>query len=128
MPASLSWVDDFDILEFARFSNNQIENTQIIDIDALATRLAEANVITPEEYERRKVLWRRNEFKSRVSEDVDSAYRTMMPNTKRVKVSSPLSDNVEEAEPVVPRYCKRFYTTSAKMSVYDNSKRKSYKN
>ena len=113
MATSLPWVDDFDILEFARYSNKFTNCTQAIDIDALARRLAEAKILTQAEYEGKKSSWKQSDSKSRVDEDMESAYREMMPQTKRVKISSPLSDFLEMVD-LDPRYCKRFYTSNAK--------------
>jgi hypothetical protein len=95
-----NWADDFDVLEFARYSNANVK--PLINIEQLAQKLQESNAITNEEYEWRKSLWRRESANERRD---DYAISTMMPETKRARISSPLAPTNKSLYTETPRYC-----------------------
>lgn len=97
---SFNWADDFDVLEFAHFANTTVR--PLIDIDQLALCLQQSDVLTPKEYEWKKSCWRRECANERRDE---STISTMMPETKRTRISSPLAPTNKSLYAEIPRYC-----------------------
>lgn len=96
---AFNWADDFDVLEFAHFSNSV---RPLIDIDQLAQRLQQSNNLTAEEYEWKKACWRKESANDRRD---DSHIPEVLPESKRVRVSSPLAPTNKSLYAEIPRYC-----------------------
>ena len=95
-----SWADDFDVLDFAHYANTHVR--PLIDIDQLAHKLQELNELTDETYEWKKACWRRESANERRD---DSSITSLMPETKRIRISSPLAPTNKSVGADIPRYC-----------------------